>query len=420
MLQTLKPPIRLGILGGGQLAQMICNESLKHLNLPIHAYLLSPNEPAAWVVNGQHSIGLLSNESPDLKKFLTHCDTVIFENEFVDTQTLASASQGLPVKFAPSLAAISRVRDKCEQKQISQELGIESAPFVVFNHEKGSAEEWLTALLQTKDRHVLKWSLWGYDGKGTFFFDRPQIPAALEFIVKGLELGARIYAEEHIPFRRELAVVATRSEQRKEFCFYPLVISEQMNGICHRVTGPATSLGVDPRLEQQAQLAARRIGDFLNLEGSYAIEFFETLEGRLLVNEIAPRVHNSGHFSLNASHTSQFENHVRAVAGLPLGSTLSAPFFAMLNFLGPGDLGEIKIPPGANPFQQKLPLGVEFTWYFKESVRPGRKMGHFNIKADSSHPNAIQRALEALKEAERSFQQALRELSEAQNRKVPS
>jgi phosphoribosylaminoimidazole carboxylase (NCAIR synthetase) len=186
-----------------------------------------------------------------------------------------------------------------------------------------------------------------------------------------------------------------------EFAHYPLVISEQQGGICKLVTGPATSLGVPKKLEDQAKECVRKIGLDASLVGAYGVEMFETREGEILINEIAPRVHNSGHYTQNACAVSQFENHWRALLGIPLHQPSHTPFFGMLNLLG---------PPGVNVKAAKTHLPVpgphsELHWYGKEEIRPGRKLGHFNGIAHS--PESLSALLKELKMCEEEWVKGL-------------
>ena len=224
-----------------------------------------------------------------------------------------------------------------------------------------------------KGKVVLKWTRQGYDGKGTFLFhSKRDLSRAIAFCKKGLaEKSAQVYAEAWIPFRRELALVSCANEQ--EQVFYPLVVTEQENGMCRRVSGPATQCGVSPQLEKQAQRMASQMAQELGILGAFAVEFFETRAGRLLVNEIAPRVHNSGHFSMNACPTSQFENHLRGVLGMPLGDTQANAGFAMLNLITPVGSRRTAIPEASHE--------VHLHWYGKREFIPGRKLGHLNAVA---------------------------------------
>ena len=164
-----------------------------------------------------------------------------------------------------------------------------------------------------------------------------QLPQIMEFCGHAIDRGLSLFAESLVPFKQELAIIGCRSITG-EFMSYPLVLSEQRNGICWDVTGPATALGVDPSLAAQAAVFARAVAEAAQIVGCFALEFFETADGKLWVNEMAPRVHNSGHYTQDACATSQFENHWRAVLGLPLGAADARPAFVMGNLLGPEGL----------------------------------------------------------------------------------
>jgi len=185
------------------------------------------------------------------------------------------------------------------------------------------------------------------------------------------------------------------------------VISEQKNGICKEVMGPAIHLGVSPDLQERAREAVRKIAKDVGLVGSFGIEFFESRSGKLLVNEIAPRVHNTGHYTQNAYPVSQFENHWRALLGLPLFDPLaqpdaSAPFFAMLNLLGPQGVSR---DSAASP----LPIAgahSQLHWYGKKEIRPGRKLGHLNGTADTAE--SLSALLKELRDCESAWIEKLR------------
>jgi 5-(carboxyamino)imidazole ribonucleotide synthase len=179
-----------------------------------------------------------------------------------------------------------------------------------------------------------------------------------------------------VKFERELAIVACRSTTG-EFSSYPLVVTEQRNGICFTVTGPAIAVGVNKAHESLARSYAQKLGEKLDLHGVFAIELFETASGEVFVNEIAPRVHNSGHCTQNSALTSQFENHWRAVLGMPLGSVDSASGFAMVNLLGPEKRNVVESLPATDS-------RMHLHWYGKKESRPRRKLGHLNGVVEQS------------------------------------
>ncbi len=353
--------------------------------LGLEPWVLCENQNSPVALLTQNIIIGRASDPSALAEFFKHVDFVAFENEFVDCAVLAAASAGLGIRFAPSLAAITLLQDKLSQKTLLSKTAIATADFDV--PEVGTdPTTWTAALLKRwPDGVVLKWSRLGYDGKGVLVLKEvtPRNSGTIKnFFSEAAKRGGTIYPEKRIAFKRELAMAAVRSADGN-FVHYPLVISEQSHGICSRVFGPATQLGVAPALEVQAAQACRKLGDETGIIGTFAVEFFETESGELLVNEIAPRVHNSAHFTQDAADTSQFENHWRAVLGMPLGSTHTAPAFSMVNLLGPDDLS-LDDPDLHALFPAILPPapeGFRLHWYGKTEVRPGRKLGHLNSSA---------------------------------------
>jgi 5-(carboxyamino)imidazole ribonucleotide synthase len=260
----------------------------------------------------------------------------------------------------------------------------------------------------------------GYDGKGVCLPSDTDSGRreAREFCAAARRLGVAVYAERKVDYRRELAIIACAARApdggaaaEAAFIAYPLVASEQQKGVCRKVLGPARALGVDPSLERQACSAARRLAFELKLEGAFALELFETRDGRLLVNEIAPRVHNSGHYSQDGCRVSQFENHWRAIQGQPLPPEPS-PAFGMLNLLGPPGLS-LELPADGlkgSPFRAPAPP-VHLHWYAKRSIRPGRKLGHLN--AVGSSPGDLDQLSESLERAHSDWIQDLRRVQTA-------
>ena len=358
---------RWGILGDGQLARM----------LALAAYPLGVR-PVVLTGDPSSSAGQVSplivrghvDSRDDLHAILSQVDGAVIESEFVDCDAIEAT--GLADKVNPPLSCIRVLQNKLEQKKLLNHLGIPTSRL----YEKSTADEfeWIRQLTENGAKKVvIKFAKLGYDGKGVLVLNA-QGPADLEradeFLIGAKKRQIPVYAEDKVDFKRELAMVAVRSKDG-DFKTWPLVISEQRNGICDRVTGPATNLGVTPDLASMAQNYCVKIASHLALVGVMAVEFFETPDGRLLVNEIAPRVHNSGHYTLDAGCSSQFENHWRAVLNLPLGSTETAPFFVMQNVLG--------IPEVTSKECVSAPVAGGLShvhWYGKRGVSPGRKLGH--------------------------------------------
>lgn len=368
--------MKIGILGEGQLARMLI-EGAEALGLHPRIFAASLDSPAGRI-SRDCIVGRIE-DSAQLRVFLEGLDLVAFENEFLDVDLLQKAAQGLNVSYRPSLEALRRLQDKFSQKKVFEALGLPQPAYELLN---SSDEEALRDLWKRYPQGlVLKWSRMGYDGKGVKILAAPSeadLPSLQEFIEQGRAKGAQVYAEPKIAFKSELAIVAVRSVAG-EFKSYPLVFSEQQNGICKKVWGPAPRFGLNPALEAQASEMARRLAEGLQLAGSFALELFLTDSGELLINEAAPRVHNSGHYTQDACECSQFENHWRAILGLPLGSTQTRPYFAMLNLLGPADTAK---KDGIAPLQ-RVNKDLILHWYEKGDVRPLRKMGHVNFAAES-------------------------------------
>jgi 5-(carboxyamino)imidazole ribonucleotide synthase len=388
---------KVGILGGGQLGCMLADAALALGLDPI--LFAEAASPAAALFPSRTCIGRIA-EANALQAFLSQARVVVFENEFVDCDALERAAAGLAIRFAPSLNVIRELQDKLSQKELLTRLGLPTSPFCSIQPGAGEAglAQWVEDAFQAfKGEVVFKWSRLGYDGKGVCLADNSATGQkdAFEFCRAALARSIAVYAERKVAFKRELAVVVSRSRGNlaQSFVAYPLVVSEQERGICKRVLGPAVALGAGADLESQAQSAARALGDELEIEGTFALELFESAQGELLINEIAPRVHNTGHYSQDGCQVSQFENHWRAVLDQPVNPEPSAAF-GMLNLLGPDDV-TLTLPLGQNslPFSLSTP-SVKLHWYAKSEIRPGRKVGHLNATAPSS--NQLPRLIEAL------------------------
>lgn len=384
----------IGILGGGQLGAMLASAALRLGATPL-VFMEDAAAPASRVKGARLRLGSLADPAA-LSAFLAEARLIAFENEFVDCAALRAAARVPGIEFLPSLEAIATLQDKLAQKKLLRELHIPTAEF----HEVSSAA---AALSHFPRGCVLKWSKLGYDGKGVFFLTPDNTAEAEAFFGKPRGAGIAVYAEARIAFKRELALVSVRARDG-EFRSWPLVVSEQQSGICRRVYGPATSLGVPGALETQAAEHMRRLALRVGLVGVFAFELFETGSGELLVNEIAPRVHNSGHCTMEGSRTSQFENHVRAVLGQPLGDTTGAAAFAMLNLLGPDGVDR---PEAGAPLPDVSGHGkLVLHWYGKSRISPRRKLGHVNGAATSA--GELNGLLDALERCHNNWVEELR------------
>lgn len=351
---------RVGIVGGGQLAWMMA-EAAEKLEVDLVVQTPSATDPAVTIA--AETILAPIADVAATAQLAQRCDVITFENEFVDLTGLAAiAQQG--VCFRPGLGSLSPLLDKYQQRYFLRENGlptpafstIPSSPYPLITNQK-------TCVLKTR-RH-------GYDGYGTFIVrTQEQFDELL-----GKIPTESLILEEFIPFERELAIVAARSVTG-ELAFYPIVETQQENQVCRRVFVPTQ---IPSHLEQEIRTIAQRILEKLQFVGILGIELFLTRDGRVLVNEMAPRTHNSGHYSLDACVTSQFEQHLRAVCGLPLGSTdLNCAGAVMVNLLGyessESDYAEKRQMLAAIP-------NAHVHWYGKSQSRPGRKLGHVTVRS---------------------------------------
>jgi 5-(carboxyamino)imidazole ribonucleotide synthase len=402
----------VGILGSGQLSQMLIQAAPRAQVHP-HVLAASKTDSAAQESGVSLTIGSISDRAL-VSDFLSKVSVCGFESELIDCAALRNASSGLPVRFTPQIDIMERLSEKLEQKQILKSLGIPSAPFVEGPSNESELDSWFDSLKgRLGSSFVVKWSKFGYDGRGVLLVDDEiSLRKAKTSCKIALSRGVKLYAEAKVPFVRELAIIGCHSTSG-DLVTYPLVISEQEHGICRRVKGPAVSLGVNARFETLAVQYAEKLAKALPLYGSFGIELFETADSDLLVNEIAPRVHNSGHYTQDACKgasdasrgSDQFENHLRAMTGQMLGRTGTKPFFGMLNLLGPQGLqkqivGGIKALP-------KPPTDIFLHWYGKSELFPGRKLGHINCVADTKEELTSRMAL--MENYEAKWVQALKE-----------
>lgn len=365
----------LGILGGGQLSLML-SEAASRLGISTFILADKENDPV-YNLKQKHKaqIYLKAKEEND---FFNSCERILFENEFVNITELKQKTKTLKVQFYPNLDIIHTVQDKLKQKSLFRRLGLASSQFFSWDPNEQSLENWLRACdVGFGGKYVLKWSRFGYDGKGNLVVDKNiSLKTKEDFIQRGFKKGAQIYAEEYVFFKKELAITAVHSVDG-DLVTYPLVITEQDKGVCKWVFGPGVNFGVSEELQKQAEEYARVIAKGLQIIGCFAIEMFETENGKLLINEMAPRVHNSTHYSLDFSETSQFENHIRACAGIELGSSESLQkYFGMYNLLG---------EKNQNINREQIPdtsIGT-LKWYGKDQSTPGRKLGHINFYAET-------------------------------------
>ncbi len=354
----------LAVIGGGQLARMMAQPAIA-LGLPLRLLAEAEGVSAAQVIV-DHEVGDY-RDLATLRRVTDGCPVVTFDHEHVPTEHLhALAAAGVAVRPGP--AALVHAQDKAVMRARLAELGVPCPRNAVV----GSVEEVATFGFPC----VLKTTRGGYDGKGVWF-----VRSAAE-CAEPLETAARsgvgLLAEELVDFRRELSALVARSPSGQAAA-YPVVASTQRDGICHEVVAPAPDL--DPTLAAQAQQVALRIAGELDVTGILAVELFETRDGRILVNELAMRPHNTGHWTQDGAVTSQFENHLRAVMDLPLGSPAPrSRWTVMVNILG-GPHPDVGRLYDGYPHALARDPQLRVHLYGKD-LRPGRKVGHVNAYGD--------------------------------------
>lgn len=345
---------RLGILGGGQLGRML---ALAAHPLGTRCTVLEPAADPSAAQVCSHVPGEYEDFQA-LYRLTQVSDVVTYEFENVPVESARWLAERLPV-FPPPMA-LEVSQDRLVEKTFFLDSGIPTPKFAGIE----TADEFAAAVKAIGLPAVLKTRRFGYDGKGQAVLRTPADADAAWGALGGRPL---IY-EEFVPFDRELSQVAVRGREG-QVEFYPLVENEHRGGMLYRTLAPAP--GVSPALRALAEDYTRRVLDRLDYVGVLAIEWF--LKGdRLLANEMAPRVHNSGHWTIDAAVTSQFENHVRAVLGLPLGSPAAVGHSAMFNLIG-----------SHPPLEDILNLpAAKLHWYGKDP-RPRRKIGHVTLRADT-------------------------------------
>jgi 5-(carboxyamino)imidazole ribonucleotide synthase len=363
--------VTIGILGGGQLGYML---ALAGYPLGLRFRFLDPS-PEAPVGRIAQRVTADFTDQAAMEKFAAGLELVTYEFENVPVAATKFLAERVPVFPSPETLEIAQ--DRLKEKALFHKLGIATTDFAAIHNldslDAAAAPIGLPAVLKT--------CRLGYDGKGQWmlrsaadvsrakgeiaeiFRDPPNSNAS-----KITSDSAPFILERFIPFIRELSILAVRA-RHGDIAFYPLVENRHHGGILRLSLAPAPALA--SALQREAEGIARRILVELDYAGVLAIEFFEC-QGKLLANEMAPRVHNSGHWTIEGAVTSQFENHLRAVLDFPLGSTMANGFAAMLNLIG-------ETPPTA----EILAIPGAHLHLYGKSPRPGRKLGHLTLCANT-------------------------------------
>lgn len=350
----------VGVLGAGQLGRML---ALAGLPMGLRFRFLEPTPGACAGQVAEHITGHYEDEAA-LARFADGASVVTYEFENVPPGAAAFLAERVPV-FPPP-AALQIAGDRLLEKDFFRSLGIPTPPYRAVD----TLSDLLNALTVLGTPSVLKTRRFGYDGKGqSVLHSIEDARAAWD------ELGGKpLILEGFAHFSRELSIISVRGKDG-EVAFYPLVENHHREGILRLSLAPAPELS--PEVQAAAESYARRALEAMDYVGVLAIELFE-VGGELWANEMAPRVHNSGHWTIEGAETSQFENHLRAILGLPLGYTAPRGYSAMLNLIGelPDTAAVLRTP------------GAHLHLYGKEP-RPGRKIGHITLRADD--PTALKR-----------------------------
>lgn len=356
----------IGVLGGGQLGRML---ALAGYPLGLRFRFLDPKVETSVVPLAVYVQAAYDDERA-LRAFADALALVTYEFENVPVRSARLLAQHVPVYPPPR--ALEVAQDRLTEKTLFQSLGIPTSPFAPV-HTLADLHQALEVIGLPA---VLKTRRFGYDGKGQVVLREPSdVDRAWATLA-----GVPLIVEGFVPFEREVSIIAVR-RRNGQTAFYPLVENQHCDGILRLSLAPAP--GLTPDLQQRAEAKAQRVLEALDYVGVLAIEFFQ-LAGRLLANEMAPRVHNSGHWTIEGAQTSQFENHLRAILDLPLGSTQAVGHSAMLNLIG-------TIPPASDV----LAVPDAHLHVYGKLPQPGRKLGHVTIRADA--PELVEERLSQLR-----------------------
>jgi len=358
-MSPLPPGARIGILGGGQLGRMM---SMAAARLGYHVHIFTPEtDSPAEEVSRATTVAPYDDEDA-LARFAASVDVVTLEFENIPVASLRALERH--VRVMPGADLLEVTQHRAHEKAFIQAQGIPTAPY----QRVASLAELQEALASLGAPAILKTARLGYDGKGQFLLqDASQIAEAWAAVGQ-----AECVLEGFVDFAAEMSVIVARSVQG-EMAVFPVTRNVHRHHILHESTVPAN---ISPQTAARAEQIARQLAQAGQLVGLLAVEMFVTKDETLIVNELAPRPHNSGHWTMDASATSQFEQAIRAVAGLPLGPTNALYPVRMLNLIG-DDVHQ------AHRWLLESP-GACLHLYGKAEARPGRKMGHINYRDDKS------------------------------------
>ncbi|MFP4016907.1 MAG: 5-(carboxyamino)imidazole ribonucleotide synthase [Halanaerobiales bacterium] len=368
---------RIGIIGGGQLGKMMILEAKK---MGFYIIILDPTAacPADSIAD-EHIIAAFDDEKA-IRDLADKADVITYEFEHIGVEILKELEKE-GHKVFPTARSLEIIQNKYTQKGVLLENGIPVPEFI----EVSSIDDIKAAGDRFSYPLMLKSCTGGYDGKGNSVIKSPEkIGQAYQ------ELGAGrlpLMVEEFIPFTKEISVLACRDIDG-DITVFPVGENEHRDNILYETRVPAD---ISSRLTEEAMDLAQQVMEVFSGIGMFCIEMFVTEDKKLMINEIAPRPHNSGHYTIEGCVTSQFEQHIRAISGLPLGDTTLVRPSVMRNILGTGSEGISRVSGIEQTLQIK---GVKAHIYDKKESRPGRKMGHITVIADTLE-EAAERALQA-------------------------
>ncbi|OAJ75015.1 5-(carboxyamino)imidazole ribonucleotide synthase [Brevibacillus sp. SKDU10] len=359
--KQIKPGSTIGLLGGGQLGRMI---TLAGRAMGYRFVVLDPTEdsPCGQVSDQQIVAGY--DDQLAARKLAQLSDVITYEFENVDAGVAAILEEEAFVPQGSKLLGITQHRVK--EKTTIQAYGLPVAPFRIV----ASAEDVREAVAELGLPAVMKTATGGYDGKGQWVLrSLEEIEEAFSCLAKA---NTELIVEKFVPFMKELSVIVARNSSG-EVAVFPTAENIHRDNILHQSIVPAR---IDIKIQQQAEQIAIELAEKLEMVGLLAVEMFLTKEGELYINEMAPRPHNSGHYTMDACLTSQFEQHIRAISNLPLGSTKLLSPVVMVNILGE------HVAPLLKKIDQ-LPKKAKLHLYGKQEAKEKRKMGHINLVAES-------------------------------------
>ena len=356
--------MQVGIIGGGQLAQMMITAGVP-LGITFAVLALESDESAPAICANTTRVATFDIDS--LREFIASCDVITFDHELVTPADLEAAG-ALDALVFPSPRTLALAANKAAQRNLLYSADIAIPRFEIARDHKSLTE----AVAMIGYPVVAKASHGGYDGRGVFYLGDQ---SDLDDLVAQLPIDFELIIEPKLEIEAEFAVLVVRSRSGEAIA-YPVLRTVQKDSICHEVTAPA---GLEANLESYAITTALQIAELVGAVGVLAIEMF-LVDNQLLINELAPRPHNSGHLTIEACKTSQFENHLRAVLNLPLGSThMTVDFAAMVNLLGSETGSDLE-----TNLKDAMAIQDAHVHLYGKTYRRGRKLGHVTATANQA------------------------------------